>query len=52
MILWFWLVFVAVASTLGLILWMFTAISYVNKTFAEKYLTIMGRTEISMCYAL
>jgi hypothetical protein len=43
MVLWFWLVFVAAASCLGLLLWLLTAIGPVNKTFVKKYLTIMGR---------
>lgn len=42
-VLWFWLVFLAAASCLGLVLWIFTAIGPVNKTFVKKYLTIMGR---------
>ena len=43
--LWFWLVFVAAASCLGLILWLFTAAGAVNRTFVRKYLTIMGRLQ-------
>ncbi|KAF6038821.1 hypothetical protein EB796_002871 [Bugula neritina] len=45
MFLWFWLVFVAAASTIGLILWLFTACSGVNMSFTKKYLGIMGRLD-------
>lgn len=44
-VLWFWLVFLAAASCVGLLLWLFTAISTVNRTFVRKYLTIMGRLQ-------
>jgi len=44
-VLWFWLIFVAAASCVGLILWLFTAASSVNRTFVRKYLTIMGRLQ-------
>ena len=42
-VLWFWLVFLAAASFLGLLLWLVTALGSVNRTFVRKYLTIMGR---------
>jgi len=43
MILWFWLVFVAISSVVGLMLWIFTAIPSVKKEFVTKYLVIMGK---------
>ncbi|XP_067940722.1 innexin unc-9-like [Watersipora subatra] len=44
-VLWFWLVFLAAASVLGFVLWLFTALNSVNRTFVRKYLTIMGRLQ-------
>ena len=48
-ILWFWLIAVAALSVLGLVLWLFTASSSMNRSFAKKYLTIMGRANRSKC---
>lgn len=44
-VLWFWLVFLAAASILGLLLWLVTAANPVNRTFIRKYLRIMGRLQ-------
>ena len=44
MVVWWWLLFVAIMSALGLVLWLLTATSSSSqRAYVKKYLKIMGR---------